>query len=69
MNDMNDTSPKVSVIIPCRNEEKFIQKCLDSLIANDYPKEKTELLFLDGESNDRTVEILEENKKVKSFDY
>ena len=30
--------PLVSFIIPCRNEEKFIGKCLDSIITQDYPK-------------------------------
>ena len=28
--------PFVSIIIPCRNEEKFIGKCLDSILAQDY---------------------------------
>ena len=28
--------PVVSIIIPCRNEEKFISKCLDSLVSQDY---------------------------------
>jgi len=31
--------PFISIIIPCRNEEKYIAGCLDSLIANDYAKE------------------------------
>ena len=30
------TKPKVSVILPARNEEKFIEKCLDSLVKQDY---------------------------------
>lgn len=50
--------PFVSIIIPCRNEEKFISKCLDSIIANDYPKERLEILIVDGISEDRTREIL-----------
>ena len=48
----------VSVIIPCRNEEKFIDRCLDSIIANDYPKEDLEVLVVDGMSEDRTREIV-----------
>jgi len=36
----------VSVIIPCRNEEKFIRKCLDSIIKQDFPKEKLEVLVM-----------------------
>lgn len=50
----------VSVIIPCRNEEKFIEKCLDSVIAQDYPEEEMEILVIDGMSEDGTREIVEE---------
>jgi glycosyltransferase involved in cell wall biosynthesis len=50
--------PMVSVIIPCRNEEKFIGKCLDSIIANDYPKDKLEVLVMDGMSQDKTKDII-----------
>jgi len=55
---MNDL-PSVSVIIPCRNEEKFISQCLDSVIANDYPKDKFELLVVDGISEDGTRKVLQ----------
>jgi glycosyltransferase involved in cell wall biosynthesis len=50
---------EVSVIIPCRNEERFIVKCLDSIIAQDYPKEKLEVLLVDGMSEDGTRKIVE----------
>lgn len=49
----------VSVIIPCRNEERFIGKCLDSIIDNDYPKELLEVLIVDGISDDSTMGIVE----------
>ncbi|HOI97795.1 MAG TPA: glycosyltransferase, partial [Candidatus Pacearchaeota archaeon] len=32
-----------TIIIPCRNEEEYIGKCLDSIIAQDYPKENLEV--------------------------
>ncbi len=57
----------VSVIIPCRNEEKYIGKCLDSIIANDYPQERLEVLVMDGMSEDRTREIVEKYTKQYSF--
>ena len=44
----------VSVIIPCRNEGKFIGKCLDSLLEQDYPKENLEIFVVDGMSDDKT---------------
>lgn len=49
----------ISIIIPCRNEEKFIGICLDSIIANDYPKNKLEILVVDGMSEDGTREIIQ----------
>ncbi|PIP12385.1 MAG: glycosyl transferase, partial [bacterium (Candidatus Stahlbacteria) CG23_combo_of_CG06-09_8_20_14_all_40_9] len=51
---------KISIVIPCRNEEKFIGKCLDSIIEQDYPKDKLEILVVDGMSEDRTREIMKE---------
>lgn len=50
--------PRVSGIIPCRNEERYIASCLESLIACDYPKDRLELLVVDGLSDDRTREIV-----------
>lgn len=56
---MNDF-PVASIVIACRNEEKFIRKCLDSILAQDYPKDKLEILVVDGMSDDRTRKILNE---------
>jgi glycosyltransferase involved in cell wall biosynthesis len=50
---------RVSVIIPCRNEAKYIGACLDSLAANDYAKERLEVLVVDGMSDDGTRAIVE----------
>lgn len=44
-------SPIVSIIIPCRNEERFIGKCLDFIITQDYLRYKLEILVVDGMSN------------------
>jgi cellulose synthase/poly-beta-1,6-N-acetylglucosamine synthase-like glycosyltransferase len=59
--------PAVSAIVLCRNEEKFIGKCLESVIANDYPKEKLEVLVVDGMSEDGTREIVEKYKEKHTF--
>jgi len=59
--------PLVSVIIPCRNEEKYIRRCLDSIIVNDYPKDKVEILVVNGMSEDGTREVLEGYKEKYSF--
>ncbi len=49
--------PIVSVIVVTRNEEKNISRCLESLIAQDYPKDRYELIVVDGASTDRTQRI------------
>ena len=59
--------PLVSAIVLCRNEEKFIGKCLDSIIANDYSKEKLEILVVDGMSEDKTRKIVEKYRKEHPF--
>jgi len=46
--------PKVSVIIPVRNEETHIQSCLKNLPGQTYPSNKIEVVVIDGMSNDNT---------------
>jgi len=50
--------PLVTVVIPARNEEKTIEKCLKSLVGSDYPSSRIEILVVDGMSEDRTREIV-----------
>ncbi len=48
----------VSVVMPVYNEEKYIKKCVDSLLTQDYPLDRMEWIFVDGSSTDKTVDIL-----------
>lgn len=48
----------LSVIIPIYNEEKYIAKCLESILEQDYPKNDLEVILVDGMSNDKTREIV-----------
>ena len=48
----------MSVIVPCRDEERYIGPCLDSIIASDYPQERLEVLVADGRSRDGTRDIV-----------
>ncbi len=45
---------KISIIIPCRNEEKYIGQVLKSVVNQDYPQDKLEVLIVDGRSEDGT---------------
>jgi len=56
--------PKVSIILPARNEEEFIGKCLDSLIKQDY--ENYEIIVIDDSSEDKTGKIILEYAKKSS---
>lgn len=57
----------LSIIIPIYNEEKFISKCLDSILLQDYPKEDIELLLCDGMSTDKTRKIIADYQKKYSW--
>ena len=56
--------PKVSVILPARNEEKYIAKCLDSLINQSYPN--FEIVAINDSSSDRTGEIIQRYHTLNS---
>ena len=49
--------PKVSIILPARNEEKYIARCLDSLLKQDYPN--FEIIAINDSSTDRTEVIMQ----------
>jgi chlorobactene glucosyltransferase len=48
--------PKVSVILPARNEGRYIARCLDSLLEQDYPN--FEIIAINDSSTDRTGQII-----------
>ncbi len=51
--------PRVSVVIPVRNEAGYIGRNLDALLAQDYPADRLEILVADGRSDDATREIVQ----------
>ncbi len=67
MKDCNKN--KISIIIPCRNEEKYIERCLDSVLRNNYPKECIEVFVIDGQSTDATREMINRYTKTNGFIY
>lgn len=52
------TLPLVSVIMPVRNEERSIAASLASVLAQDYPADRLEILVIDGMSSDGTVDVV-----------
>ncbi|MDH5507683.1 MAG: glycosyltransferase family 2 protein [Anaerolineae bacterium] len=51
--------PFVTIILPIRNEAKYIQRCLVSVIDQDYPADQLEILVVDGMSDDGTRDIVQ----------
>ena len=58
---------KVTIIIPCYNEEQYIGKCLESIINSDYNKKLIEVLVVDGMSKDNTRNVVREFSKLYSY--
>jgi glycosyltransferase involved in cell wall biosynthesis len=50
--------PRVTIAMPAYNEEKYIEACIASVQAQDYPAELIEVLVADGRSTDKTRDIL-----------
>jgi cellulose synthase/poly-beta-1,6-N-acetylglucosamine synthase-like glycosyltransferase len=59
-NNKNIEFPKFSIIVPTRNEESVIRRCLDGILTMDYPKDKIQVIVVDGKSEDNTLEICSE---------
>jgi succinoglycan biosynthesis protein ExoA len=55
--------PFVSIIVPVYNEAAYIKQCLESILRNEYPRDRFEILVIDGGSTDGTHEIIEQMAK------
>lgn len=51
--------PRVSVVMPVRNESAFLERSLGAVVAQDYPEDRLEILVADGRSEDGTRRIVE----------
>ena len=63
-NTKNNKTPFVSILVACKNEEKDLQRCVDSLVRLDYLSENIEILLIDDQSSDRTPEIVKTSEKL-----
>jgi glycosyltransferase involved in cell wall biosynthesis len=48
----------ISIVVPCRNEEKYIESCVNSLFENGFDRTLMEVIVVDGMSSDTTLEKL-----------
>lgn len=51
-------STRVSILLPCRNEEQYIAACLDSILKTTWPQDALEVLVIDGRSDDATRDLV-----------
>ena len=67
---MKNNNPKISVLIPVYNGEKYLANTINSVINQTY--DNWELIILDDESTDNSKKIIEEyasnNNKIKSWE-
>lgn len=52
--------PRFSLIVPTKNEGAVIRRCLDGILNVDYPKDKMQIIVVDGQSTDDTCKICSE---------
>ena len=49
---------EATIIIATYNEEKYIEGCIRSLEEQSYPKDKYQIFIIDGESEDKTTDVV-----------
>jgi glycosyltransferase involved in cell wall biosynthesis len=54
---INGYAPSISMVIPTRNSEKTLERCLRSIVEQNYPRDRMEVLIVDAYSLDKTVEL------------
>ncbi|MEN9639084.1 MAG: hypothetical protein RLZZ262_952 [Bacteroidota bacterium] len=63
---------RVAVVIPCRNEYRYIVNCIQSVLNQDYPGDLLNVYVVDGQSDDGTLDIIAKefcnNKRVQVID-
>ena len=66
---MNETTPKISVIVPVYKAEAYLRRCVDSILAQTF--QDFEVLLIDDGSPDRSGEICDEyarkDRRVRVF--
>lgn len=62
-------APRVTILVPARNEESDIGRCLQAALAQDYERRSLEVVVVDGGSTDRTAEIANRHLEGSGIDW
>jgi len=54
----NKEYPFITIVMPVRNEARFIKHTLNQLVTQDYPPDRYEIIVADGESSDETRSLV-----------
>jgi len=57
--------PFISVLVPFRNEERYIAACAESLLGQRYPSQRYEIFFVDNNSSDASAEIVRSQPRIR----
>jgi glycosyltransferase involved in cell wall biosynthesis len=55
----------ISVIVPVHNCERFLKACIQGLLAQRYPEDAFEIIMVDNNSTDDSVNIIKHNRRIK----
>jgi glycosyltransferase involved in cell wall biosynthesis len=55
----------VSIVVPFHNEQAHIERCIESLLSQDYPRDRYEIVFVDNNSTDGSAEIVRRYSRVR----
>jgi glycosyltransferase involved in cell wall biosynthesis len=62
---MSQATPSFSVVVPFRDEEPYLEKCIRALHEQDFAPARYELIFIDNGSTDRSGEIVREHQDIR----
>lgn len=69
MDENNEVLDTISVVIPVFNEKDYIERFIKSVLQQEYDFEKVELIFIDGNSTDNTVDLIKKNLSNVDINY
>ena len=57
----------ISIVVPFYNEEKHVEGCIKALLSQNYPADQYEIIMIDNNSTDRSVEIVRKYPRIKLY--
>jgi len=55
----------VSVVVPFYNSERYIGRCIEALLGQEYPDERYEIIFVNNNSTDSSADLIRRHPRIK----